>query len=185
MLVTKGSDALAQQGITYDTPELEAIKEKIQGISNKLNDVQLNIDGKSSKAPIRVSNWDEEIKHLIPDLEAMFKRELFEQAERNILFGLGFIDVLESVSSSRRESVLNPRVFIKQCNAGLSDFVNYVLGDLLALVKEKNEDSKKYVNKKWTPSFKPIIEFMDGEFLTLIRSLSDRGLISNETADYV
>ena len=185
MLVKKGSDALTQQGITYDTPDLIAIKEKIQELSNKLNDVQLDINGKNSKTPIRVTNYDEEINHLVPNLEAMFKRELFEQAERNILFGLGFIDVLESVSSSRRESVLNPRVFIEQCNAGVSDFVNYVLGDLLALVREKNKASKKYVAKKWIPNHKPIISFMGEEFLTLIRSMSDRGLISNETADYI
>jgi len=184
MLVKKGSDALTQQGLTYDAPDLIAIKEKIQELTNKLNDVQLDINGKNSKAPIRVTNYDENIEHLVPELEAMFKRELFEQAERNILFGLGFIDVLESVSSSRRESVLNPRVFIKQCNAGLSDFVNYVMGDLLALVKEKNKDSKK-TGGKWITSYKPIIEFMGEEFLTIMRSLSDRGLISNETADYI
>jgi len=185
MLVTKGTEALSQQNITYSPKDLEGIKNKIQELTNKLNDVHTDLNERSKKAPIRVTNYDEEIKHLIPDLEAMFKRELFEQAERNILFGLGFIDVLESVSTSRRESILNPRVFIKQCNAGLSDFANYVMGDLLALIKEKNEDSKKYTARKWIISYKPITEFMNKDFLTIIRGLSDRGYVSNETADYI
>jgi cation transport regulator ChaB len=185
LLILKGSEALTQQNITYDAPALEGVKEKFQEVMTKLNNLQIDLNGKQNTTPIRVANWDEEIKHLIPDLESMFKTVLFQQAERNILAGLGFIDIAEATSNSRSQSVLNPKPFIKECNSGLSDFANVVLKDLIALIKEKNPDNIKYKAKKWVVCYNPITEFMGDNFLTLIRSLSDRGIVSNETADYI
>ena len=181
MLVMKGTEQLALNNISYGAPELEAVKIKIQEMMDKLNQVSFNDDGHTTaKTPTRVTNFDEEIKHLIPDLEAMFKRELFAQAEKNILAGLGFIDIADAISTSRRESILNPKVFIKECNTGVSDF-KVIVKDLLALIKEKNESNIKYNAKKWIIASNPITDFSTDAFKEIIRSLSDRGLISNET----
>ncbi len=181
MLVMKGTEQLALNNITYSALDLEGIKVKIQEMMDKLNQVSFNDDGHTTaKTPTRVTNFDEEIKHLIPDLEAMFKRELFAQAEKNILAGLGFIDIADAISTSRRESVLNPKVFIKECNTGVSDF-KVIIKDLLDLVKEKNKSSIKYNAKKWIIASNPITDFSTDSFKELIRSLSDRGFISNET----
>ena len=182
MLVTKGTEQLTMNNITYSAPDLEAVKTKIQEMMDKLNQVSLNTNDSHSvaKTPTRVTNFDEEIKHLIPDLEAMFKRELFAQAEKNILAGLGFIDIADAISTSRRESVLNPKVFIRECNTGVSDF-KIIVKDLLDLIKEKNDTSIKYNAKKWIIASNPITDFSTDSFKELIRNLSDRGLISNET----
>jgi cation transport regulator ChaB len=181
MLVLKGTEQLTLNNITYDEPTLKDIKVKIQEMLNKLSQVSLTENNEmAGKTPTRVTNFDEEIKHLIPDLESMFKRELFVQAEKNILAGLGFIDIAEPVSSSRRESVLNPKIFIKECNTGLNDFKT-ILRDILSLVKEKNEESRKYNAKKWIIASNPITDFTAQDFKELMRSLSDRGLISNST----
>jgi cation transport regulator ChaB len=182
MLVLKGSENLTLNNITYDAETLKDIKVKIQEMLNKVNQISLTEDNvASAKTPIRMANWDEEIKHLIPDLESMFKTELFAQAERNILAGLGFIDIVEAVSTSRRESVLNPKAFMRECNAGLEDF-KLIVKDLLDLIKEKNEEARKYNAKKWIIASNSLPDFMTQDFKELIRLLSDRGLISNETA---
>jgi cation transport regulator ChaB len=181
MLVLKGTEQLTMNNITYSTPDLEAVKTKIQEMMDKLNTVTINDQHEIvGKTPTRVTNFDEEIKHLIPDLEDMFKRELFAQAEKNILAGLGFIDIADAISTSRRESVLNPKVFIKECNTGVADF-KVIVKDLLDLIKEKNVSSIKYNAKKWIIASNPITDFSTDTFKELIRSLSDRGLISNDT----
>jgi cation transport regulator ChaB len=185
LLITKGSEELTKEGITYAPEDLTAVKNKIQELTNKLNDMQLNIDGQPTKSPIRVTNWDEEIKHVIPDLKAMFQKELFEEAERNILAGLGFIDIAEATSNSRSQSVLNPKPFIKECQSGQADFANVVLKDLLDLVREKNPDNIKYNAKKWITYYNPMTEFMTDAFLELVKTISDRGYMSNETCEYI
>jgi len=103
MLVKKGSPELVKENIKagYTNPELTEIKESIQTLMDKLNNVT-TADGKTVKTPIRVTNFDEEITHLIPNLENIFKAELTQSSERNILSGLGFIDIVEATSTSRK-----------------------------------------------------------------------------------
>ncbi|MFA5724560.1 MAG: ChaB family protein, partial [Candidatus Pacearchaeota archaeon] len=185
LLVAKGSEQLTLNNITYAPEDLQGVKEKIQDMTNKINDIRLNIDGNTSKSPIRVTNWDEEIKHLVPDLKSMFQKEIFEQAEKNILAGLGFLDIAEAVSNSRSQSVLNPKPFIKECQSGQSDFAKVVMRDLLALIKEKNPSNIKFQAKKWVVDYNPMTEFMSEAFLDVIKGLNDRGYVSNETTDYV
>jgi cation transport regulator ChaB len=186
LLISKGNEQLLNKEITYTDDDLEGVKSKVQELINKLNQVQFTDDGQlGKKTPIRARNWDEEITHLIPDLKAMFQAELFASAEKQILAGLGFIDIANAVTSSRSESVLNPRPFIKECNQGITDFVNTVLKDLLDLIKEENPDSRKHNAKTWIVNYKSITEFMSEEFKTLIRSLSDRGLVSNATTVFI
>jgi len=185
LLVAKGSEQLTLNNITYAPEDLQGVKEKIQDMTNKINDIRLNIDGQNSKSPIRVTNWDEEIKHLVPDLKSMFQKEIFEQAEKNILAGLGFLDIAEAVSNSRSQSVLNPKPFIKECQSGQSDFAKVIMRDLLALIKEKNPNNIKFQAKKWVVDYDPMTEFMSDAFLDVIKGLNDRGYISNETTDYI
>ena len=102
-LVKKGSEALDLQDKGYTQEDLKSVKNDLEKLVKTIRELQTG-----QTTPTRVTNWDEELKHLIPDLEVIFKRELFAVAEREILSGLGFIDVVEATSTSRRESVLNP-----------------------------------------------------------------------------
>jgi len=178
LLIKKGSENLEiTGGKTIGTLELKEVKAKVQELIDKLNTA-------NKETPMRATNWDEKIEHLVPDLKAMFQGELFSTSERNIIAGLGFIDIVEATTSSRRESILNPKPFIKEVDAGIKDF-KLILKDLISLIKEKNEDvgdvnHRKYNALKWVIVSSPVTEFMTDDFLTLIRSLSDRGRISNE-----
>jgi len=181
--IKKGSKELQLQGsVTYDKADLQKTFDKMQELIDKLNSSPNSVGEKQSA--MRVTNWDEEMIDKIPDMGDMFKLDLFISAEKNILAGLGFIDIADAVSSSRRESVLNPKIFIKEVNTGISDF-KMILSDLLDMVKEKNTANRKSNAKEWLILSDPVTEFMTDNFLELMRSLSDRGKISDETTDLI
>ena len=179
MLVLKGSEGLAvNQQKTYSQPELQGIVTQFQELYENLR--VMHLDDKQVKTPIRVTNFDEEIKHLIPDLKTLFATELFEQAERNILSGLGFIDIIQGVASNRRESVLNPKAFIQEVNSAVGDF-KLILNQLLYLIAEKNASHIKYNASKLYISSSPISSFMTDEFKARLKECYDRGNLSRRT----
>lgn len=179
LLIKKGTEGLATSGTKiYSNPELQEVIQQMQDLMTNLQST--NLGDKVIKAPIRATNFDEEIKHLIPDVGTMFKTELFEQAERNILSGLGFIDVIQGISSTRRESTLNPKAFIQEVKSGVEGFKE-ILSQLLVVIKLKNESHIKYNSSDLYVCSSPIKTFMTEEFKTSIRSLYDRGGISKRT----
>lgn len=180
LLIKKGiAGTASQEGKIYSQPEL---KEVIKQFQTLMDEIKTSSAGdKQIKSPIRATNFDEEIKHLIPDLSTIFNKDLFVVAERNILSGLGFIDVVEATSTSRRESILNPKVFIEEVRAGVEDF-KQLLKDLVILIRDKNKSHKKYVNNEFYITASPIKGFMTDDFKEKIRQLYDRGRISSQTA---
>lgn len=179
-LVNKGTEKLAIENVkSYSQPELKAILDEFQSLVTELKTTK--IGDKSNKQPIRVANFDEELKHLIPDLSTIFATKLFIQAERNILSGLGFIDVIQGISDTRRESVLNPKIFIEEVKGGVDDF-KQILKELILLIKDKNKNHKKYMNVEYKITSSPIRGFMTDEFKEKIRQLYDRGRVSSKTA---
>ena len=178
LLAKKGSEALTQQGKTYSQPELQNIANQFQDLMTEMKTT--NLGDKQIKTPIRVTNFDEDLKHFIPDLSTIFAPALFEQAERNILSGLGFIDVIQGVSSTRRESTLNPKTFIAEVNSGVESFKE-ILRQLLVLIKYKNSTHIKYTNSEFYVSSSPVKGFMTAEFLDNIRLLYTHGGLSKRT----
>ncbi len=172
-LIKKGSEMLDRDGVTYKDEDMKKVIGQMKELMKKV---------RAGKTPTRVTSWDEEIKHLIPDLSNIFNDELFAVAERNILTGLGFIDVVEATSTSRRESILNPKAFIEEVKKGVKDF-KQLLKEVVSEIKEKNKGShKKYVNSEFYITNSPITGFMTDEFKKLIRSLFKAGRISSQTA---
>jgi len=179
LLVKKGSEQLSiNQAKTYSDAELEELKNRYEDLYRKINSIEST--GYTSRAPIRATNFDESLEHLVPNIESMFKTELFEQAERNILSGLGYIDVIQGVSSTRRESTLNPKAFMREVNAGVEGFKE-VLRQLLVHIKKQNESHIKHMNSNLYICSAPIKDFMSPDFETAIRQLYDRGGISKRT----
>ena len=178
LLAKKGSEALTLQGKTYSQPQLTEIANQFQELMNELKSV--NVGDKMVKTPMRVTNFDEDLKHFIPDLSTIFAPILFEQAERNILSGLGFIDVIQGISSTRRESTLNPKAFLTEVTAGVESFKD-ILRQLLVLIKIKNSTHIKYTNSEFYVSSSPIKGFMTAEFLDNIRLLYTHGCLSKRT----
>lgn len=177
MLVQKGTEALATTGTKkYTQKELEDVKTQLQDLMTELRD---NYTDK--KVPLRVSQFDEEIKHLIPDLKSLFATDIFTQAEKNLLAGLGFVDIAEAVSSTRRESVLNPKPFIAEIRSGVDGFKE-ILSELIWRINDKNVKlHPKYTALKFSITNSPIKGLSTDDFKGLVRSLYDRGLLSKET----
>jgi len=180
LLILKGSPELASQQIkSYSNEELTEIIEEFKALMKKVN-TQTVGEG-NTKTPVRATNFDEQIKHLIPDLSSIFNPQLFTVAEKNILSGLGFIDIAEAVSSSRRESILNPKAFITTTKKAVSNF-KQVIKHLVLLIKDKNKEHRKYMNADFHITNSPINSFMTAEFKDHIRQLYDRGRVSSQTA---
>lgn len=179
--IKKGTERLAiDKKVNYDDKKLQKVIDQMEKLINDSKNSNLDLDKKFS-TPVRASQFDEELKHLIPDLEAIFKPALFQVAEKNILSGLGFIDVVDGSTSTRRESILNPKPFIQEVHSGVEDF-KQIMKDLLLLIIEKNSDHRKYMNAKFDITSSPIRGFMTDEFKKLIRSMWDRGQVSSKTA---
>ncbi len=176
LLVKKGTEALAlQDKKIYNDNELKAVLNDVKDLIKKTKD---NPEG----IPTRVTQFDEDIKHFIPDLSTIFEPKLFEQAERNILAGIGFIDVVEATSSSRRESILNPKPFIEETQAGVEGF-KQILKELVLLIKEENKTHTKFlgINANFYITASPIKSFMTEKFKQELRLLWKHGQLSNQT----
>ena len=170
-LIKKGSELLDRDGITYQNEDLKKVVEQYKTLMKNVE---------AGKTPTRASSWDEELKHLIPDLKNIFEPALFAVAEKSILSGLGFIDVIEATSSSRKESILNPKVFIEETKKGVKDF-KQLLREIVNLIIAKNKSHKKYMNLDFRIVNSPKTAFMTNEFKNNTRLLWERGQLSNQT----
>ena len=148
-LLKKGSEALTlaslkgneDDGLIYTDTE---IKDSLQQIKDTIADTFTSY---RKEMLSRGSQWDEELKHLIPELKPMFEPLLFTAAEKAILGGFGFLDIAESVASNRKESILNPTAFIMEIERGVKDFKNHILRELIFRVIEENADAHKIYMK--------------------------------------
>ena len=179
-LIRKGAPELATNNIkTYSDKDLQEVIEQMQDLYDTIKSTQ--VGDKQVQSPIRATNYDEKIEDLIPNMEAMFDTKLFSQAERNILSGLGFIDIAQSISSSRRESVLNPKVFVEEVKSGVEDFKNHIIKPLIYQIQEKNTSNRKYMNSKIIITSSPVQGFMTEGFKQELRLLWKHGQLSSQT----
>jgi hypothetical protein len=119
-------------------------------------------------------------EHVIPDIKNILTEELFRNGLRAILSGLGFVDVIQGISSTRKESVLNPAPFVAEVNAGVTDFKAILIDVINQIIEENKEEhiklfsdknSIKIVNSPLKINVEPILD--------QIRSAFDRGSLSH------
>ena len=181
LLIKKGTERLAiDKNVNYDSKKLKEVIAQMEDLMDKSKNFEVLLN-KRNKTPVRASQFDEEIQHLIPNLEALFKADLFEIAEKNILAGLGFIDVIASITTTQKDSTLNPKPFIQEITTGIEDFKG-ILKQVLYLIVQNNPDSIKYNNVFLNVTSTPIKGFMTDKFKERMRQLWDRGIISSRTA---
>ena len=179
LFVQKGSEALAVNNIkTYSNTELQNLVNDFKELMTEVKTA--NLGDKNVKTPIRVTQFDETIKHLIPDLTTLFNEKLFANAERSILSGLGFIDVISSVSDSRKESVLNPKAFVVETKSGIEDF-KQIIKQLVFMIQDKNKGKIKYMNTDFYITSSPVKAFMTDKFKSEARMLWKHGQLSNQS----
>lgn len=179
MLMTKGNQELLQMGkMALTNEEYTQMTTEFQNMVRNLN----SLDG-SNVAGAYATSYDTKIDYKIPDLTPLFKAELFQMAERNILCGFGLIDIVDLVSSNRKESVLNPKAFISEIQNGIEDFKQIIYQIVYKIQNyEQNQRNKKYNNVDCNIlSSKPVI-FDSIEMKNLLRQLYERGLISKQSA---
>ena len=107
LMIKKGSAELTlsnQPEFTYSKDDLQKVKDDLEALIQN----RQQTGGVSTYA----TNFDTDIQHLIPEYSKAISAELYAPIERRILAGLGMIDVVQGISSTRRESTLNPRPFI-------------------------------------------------------------------------
>jgi len=180
LLIKKGTEGLATNNIkTYSDTELQKVIDDMQNLMDEIK--SSNVGDKNIKTPTRATNFDEEIKHLIPDLSTAFDSKLFAQSERNILAGLGFIDVIQGISDTRRESILNPKVFVEDVKSAVEDFKTQVLIPLIYKIQEKNSSNRKYMTEEVIVTSSPVRGFITDAFKQEIRLLWKHGQISDQT----
>lgn len=137
-----------------------------------------------SKIPAYMTSQDTEAEHVLPDLSKIFTRVIYEEIDRDILSGMGMIDIVEGVGSTRRDSILNPKPLMQKTISMLID-VEYLIYELIKEIVDNNKNiHRNYFNN--LKSIKlirtPIKAFWSQEFKEMVRSYSDRGLLSLRTS---
>ena len=175
-MMKKGSEQLALKGnpeFTYSEEDLKKAKDDLKDmVSRNKNEPGL---------PVYATNFDTAIEQIIPDYAKAVNKELFIPCERRILAGLGLIEIVEGIASTRREAILNPRPFITEVENGIKDFI-VLFSDIMKVVKERNiKDHPKYFSGDIDLHYSPIKEFVSDSVRDHLRSMYDRGVLSKET----
>jgi len=135
--ITKGTERLFIDGkVNYTDGDLTQL---VDNFNEYLKTYQAEKDA----TPVNAVPFDQKIEHIIPDLTKILSEELYRQGYRALLCGLGFIDVLQGVSSTRKESVLNPKPFIAEVNAGVDGFKTVLLEIINIIIAKNKADHKK------------------------------------------
>jgi cation transport regulator ChaB len=137
------------------------------------------------KTPIHVTGMDAELEHIIPDLQKALGRAIYEEVDRDILSGLGLIDIVQGIGSTRKESILNPKPLMEEVFNAVKD-VKTLLLDIVKDIVKKNKDAHgKYFGEANLKSIRivntPVKSFWTDEFLALLRADYDRGLVDYKT----
>lgn len=176
MILKKGSEQLAlsnQPEYTYSNDDLKAIKIQLEDLMTNRR--------LTPGTPTYATNFDTTIEHLIPPYKEILAQELFEPIERRLLAGMGLIDVLQGVASTRKETQMNPRPFIAEVDNGISDF-KMLLSDILQTIIAVNKvNHPKHVGKILKIHSTPVVEFMTEQIRTALKDMYDRGVLSKRT----
>jgi len=136
-MIEKGDkDAFIQKDATYTDDDLQKMVDNFKTAAERFKNEKSNV-------PVAAVPYDQKYSHLIPDLKNILNEELSRQGYRAILSGLGFIDVIQGIASTRKESVLNPKPFVAEVNAGIDGFKSLLMDIVRQIVEENKLDHKK------------------------------------------
>jgi len=178
-MMKKGTEAMALSNnpdFVYSEEDLKAVKTNMKTF---LDERKVSATG----TPVYTTNFDTEVEHVIPEYSKILKAELYAPIERRILGGLGLVEIVEGISTTRKESVLNPKPFQSELNNGIRDF-KVLLTDIIKTIVEVNKPNhRKLFGEKVEINIynTPMKEFLDRDVRQVLRSMYDRGVLSKET----
>jgi len=178
-MMKKGTEAMALSNnpdFVYSEEDLKEVKTNMKAFLDERKTAP-------GGTPVYTTNFDTEIEHVIPEYSKILKAELYAPIERRILGGLGLVEIVEGISTTRKESVLNPKPFQAELNNGIRDFKT-LMTDLIKTIVEVNKPNhRKLFGDKIEISIynTPMKEFLDRDVRQVLRSMYDRGVLSKET----
>jgi cation transport regulator len=130
---------------------------------------------------IMKARYDVSLEHLIPDLTKLFNSSIIQPINYDLLAGLGLIE-LQGFSSSRQETILNPKMMVEEILRGINDF-QALMEEVTDLIIEKNAE----LHPKHMGQDIRIVPGVAKAFLTdnmtkLIKDYTNTGIVSIEDA---
>jgi len=176
MLFKKGSEAMTltnNPDFIYSKDDLQKIKDDMANLASQRKT--------GSGITSYITGHDTEIEHLIPDYIRGLRQELYTPIERRILGGLGLIEIVRGLSSTRRESILNPKPFFAEIKTGIEDFKALLLDVISTMVDKNLKLHRKYFRNEIKIRTNVVKEELTDDVLTMLRSAYDRGILSKRT----
>jgi len=122
------------------------------------------------------ARYDVNVEHLMPDLSAIFSKDVVAPINNDILFGLGLVE-LQGFSSTRTEAILNPKVLIEEIIDCVKD-LTLLYKDVTRLIVEKNSSQLSKKTIRVIPGvIKPILT---DNMKKLIKDFANTGQLSIE-----
>jgi len=175
IMLKKGTEGLTKQGISYDDADMTQLENNFKTFLNEY-------DAKQKYAPTFTTPFDTDLTHIIPDIKNILHKDLYAEADKSILAGLGFIEVVSAVTTSRKESVMNPKPFITEVNSGVDGFKS-MLNDVvrMIIVRNKAKHKKYFTDLNSIRIINSPIRLDVDSMLDYLRSGYDRGFVSVAT----
>lgn len=163
----------------YKTPDFSKIGKDLKTV---LQDAKNST--KYQKVPAYVGDLNTQAEHILPDLTKLLTTAIYEQIDKDLLAGMGMIDIIQGLSSTRKESILNPKPLMQTAINIILDIENLLYDLLREIIIQNTPIHKKYFAKltKVRIVRTPIKAFWSLEFKQMVRSFYDRGLISRISA---
>jgi hypothetical protein len=125
--------------------------------------------------------YDLQLDQFIPDLTKLVSTTIVEPVNYDLLAGLGLIE-LQGFSSSRQETILNPKVLVEEINTAIMDF-KALMDDVVDMIIEKNASlHPKHMNKDIRVVPGVAKAFLTDNMRKLIKDYTNTGLVSIEDA---
>jgi len=162
----------------YKAPDYEAIGDDLE---NVLQGAKNSVA--TGKTPSYLGDLDTEAEHVMPDLTKILNTTIYSQIDKDILAGLGLVDIVQSIGSTRREAILNPKPLVQKTKSMILE-IEALLYDMLKEVVKINKPihPKYFKNLTKIRIIKtPLKAFWTQDFREFVRSLYDRGLLSYAT----
>ena len=171
-LIKMGSPEALSKGMAPQEEDFKDMENKVKNLRNDYSEYS------ASRGLIGAFPYDVNIEHLIPDFSKAVDEKILKPLDKNLLSAMGMIE-LKGFSGDREEAILNPKVLVEEVTDAVLDYVE-LLDDVMAMIKEKNQNHRKYNKNEIRLNPGIIKSFITDAMRVMIRSWYDRGLVAKK-----